>query len=108
MDTQLTVQIDMNGRNLVRGYCNRAPFRYIAHREIQGDYDLSMKGVIMAHPVINTDECIGCGICVDACPQEVLEVSGGVAEVANEDACIACGECVEECPMGAIPEVAED
>ena len=59
----------------------------------------------MSHPVIEADECIGCGICVDACPQEVL---GGVAEVVNEDACIACGDCVEECPMGAIPEVIED
>ena len=66
------------------------------------------KEEIMAHPVINADECIGCGICVDACPQEVLEVTGGVVEAVNEDACIACGECVEECPMGAIPEIAED
>ena len=52
----------------------------------------------MAHPVIDADECIGCGICVDACPQEVLEVVN----------CIACGDCVEECPMGAIPEVVEE
>ena len=37
----------------------------------------------MSHPVIEADECIGCGICVDACPQEVLEVVGGVAEVVN-------------------------
>ena len=62
----------------------------------------------MSHPVIDADECIGCGICVDACPQEVLEVAGGVATVANEDACVACGDCVEECPMGAIPEVVEE
>lgn len=62
----------------------------------------------MSHPVINESDCIGCGICVDACPQDVLEVEGGVATVVNEDSCIACGECVEECPMGAIPEVVED
>ena len=62
----------------------------------------------MAHHVIDADECLGGGMCVDACPQEVLEVIGGSAEVANEDACIACGECVEECPMGAIPEIIED
>ena len=62
----------------------------------------------MSHPVIEADECIGCGICVDACPQEVLEVVSGVAEVVNEDACIACGDCVEGCPMGTIPEVIED
>ena len=62
----------------------------------------------MSHPIIEADECIGCGICVAACPQEVLEVVNGTAEVVNEDACIACGDCVEECPMGAIPEVVED
>ena len=61
----------------------------------------------MSHPVIEADECIGC-ICVDACPQEVLEVVNGVVEAVNEDACIACGDCVEECPMGAIPEIVED
>ncbi|HIR02186.1 MAG TPA: 4Fe-4S binding protein [Candidatus Aveggerthella stercoripullorum] len=62
----------------------------------------------MSHPVINEEECIGCGICVDACPQEVLEVTGGTVAVANEDSCIACGDCVEECPMGAITEVVEE
>ena len=66
------------------------------------------EGDDMSHPVIEADECIGCGICVDACPQEVLEVVDGTVEAVNEDACIACGDCVEECPMGAIPEVVED
>ncbi len=61
----------------------------------------------MAHPVIN-DECIGCGICVDSCPQGAIDVVDGVLKVVNEEACIACGDCVEECPMGAIEEIAED
>ena len=69
---------------------------------------LREKEKTMAHPVVNADECVGCGICVDACPQEVLEVAGGVAEVTNEDSCIACGDCLEECPMGAITEIIED
>ncbi|ACU93797.1 dissimilatory sulfite reductase (desulfoviridin), alpha/beta subunit [Cryptobacterium curtum DSM 15641] len=62
----------------------------------------------MAHPIISEEECIGCGICVDACPQEVLEVIGGIAATENEDACIACGDCLEECPMAAITEIVED
>ena len=62
----------------------------------------------MAHPVIEKEECIGCGICVDACAQGVLEVSGDCVEAVNEDNCIACGDCVEECPMGTISEIQED
>ncbi len=75
---------------------------------IRSNYLIYRKGVRMAYPVINKDECIGCGICVDACPQDVLEVNDGIVETVNEDSCIACGECVEECPMGAIPEINEE
>lgn len=62
----------------------------------------------MPRPIIDADECVGCGICVDACPNDVLEVSGGKVDVVNEDSCVGCGDCVEECPMGAITEVQED
>jgi NAD-dependent dihydropyrimidine dehydrogenase PreA subunit len=62
----------------------------------------------MSHPIVNVDECSGCGICVDACPQDVLDIVRNVATVVNEDACIACGDCMEECPMGAIEEIEED
>ena len=48
----------------------------------------------MPHPVIDTDECIGFGICVDSCPNGVLEIVGGAVEAVNEDACIGCGSCV--------------
>ena len=62
----------------------------------------------MPRPIIDTDECIGCGICVDACPQEVLEVSGDSVEAVNEESCIGCGDCLEDCPMGAITEIEAD
>lgn len=56
----------------------------------------------MPIPEIDTDECSGCGICVDTCANEVLDIVDSTATVSNEDACTACGDCMEECPMGAI------
>jgi NAD-dependent dihydropyrimidine dehydrogenase PreA subunit len=66
------------------------------------------EGEAMPRPIINEEECSGCGICVDACPSGVLELVGDVAEPVNEDDCTACGTCEEECPMGAIQEIEED
>ncbi|MGI6031877.1 MAG: indolepyruvate ferredoxin oxidoreductase subunit alpha [Coriobacteriales bacterium] len=49
---------------------------------------------------INTDECIACGACADACPVSALTVNEH-AEV-NEDECIECGACVDTCPVSAL------
>ena len=46
---------------------------------------------------INEGNCIGCGICVDECPQDALTVDG-VVQV-DEGACIECGICVDACPQ---------
>ncbi len=62
----------------------------------------------MSHPVIVADECISCGVCVDACPVGVLELGDESAEVVDGDACIACGACLDACPAGAITEIVED
>ena len=61
----------------------------------------------MAHPLIDTDECIGCGVCVDTCPQGVLELEE-TAKVVDEDSCIACGMCMDNCPAGAITEIVDE
>ncbi len=62
----------------------------------------------MPRPIINEEECSGCGICVDACPEGVIELVGDVANATNDEACTACATCMEECPMGAIEEIEED
>lgn len=51
--------------------------------------------------VVNKDECVGCGVCVDACPNGAISMVGDVA-VVNPDMCIDCEACVNECPNGAI------
>lgn len=68
----------------------------------------STNGDIMAHPVIDADECICCGVCVDVCPTDTLELGDESAVVANEENCIACGQCLDNCPTGAITEIVED
>ena len=60
----------------------------------------------MSKPVIDTDACIACGACADACPAGVIEVED-VATAANSDDCVGCGACQDTCPVGAIA-VTED
>src|SRR5271157_5152137 len=55
------------------------------------------------HPHIHTDFCIGCGACVDACPEgDVLAIIGGKASIVKGHKCIGHGLCAEACPVGAI------
>jgi thioredoxin reductase/Pyruvate/2-oxoacid:ferredoxin oxidoreductase delta subunit len=55
------------------------------------------------HPHIDATHCIGCGACVDVCPEgDVLGVIGGKAAIINGHKCIGHGLCAEACPVGAI------
>ena len=53
-------------------------------------------------PIIDVDECTGCGLCVDVCEQEVLDLTDDICTIVKMDACIGCGDCAEECPTEAI------
>lgn len=61
----------------------------------------------MSYPVIEVDECIGCGVCIDACPCEVLDLESDVIAIKEADDCVGCGACVDACPTGAISEIAD-
>ena len=55
------------------------------------------------YPFIDPMRCIGCGTCVDACPEgDVLGVVGGTAAVVNGLKCVGHGRCEVACPVGAI------
>ena len=46
------------------------------------------------------DVCLGFGDCARVCPQDSIEVVGGVARVSSM--CDGCGKCVEACPVGLV------
>ena len=62
----------------------------------------------MPYPVIDIDECITCGACMEACPMDVLDVADAFVEVVEGESCTGCGSCLDACPAGAITEIAED
>jgi len=58
---------------------------------------------LMQHPIINQSACIGCGICVDSCPEgDVLGLIDGKATIIHGSHCIGHGKCAEACPLSAI------
>ena len=51
---------------------------------------------------IDPDECIGCGDCIDACPEEAIEGKDGYIHMIDQDLCERCGKCVAACDEGCI------
>ena len=60
----------------------------------------------MAKVTFLTDLCKGCGLCVNACPKQILAIAKDKinqkgyhpAEMTDQDACIACAFCATMCP----------
>jgi len=53
-----------------------------------------------AHRLYHRDRCIGCGECIDACPEVAITLSpsGVMTDLAR---CTHCGTCAETCPAEA-------
>jgi len=60
----------------------------------------------MAGVSFKTDSCKGCGLCVDACPKGLLQISKDKinqkghhpAEIVKPEECVGCASCALMCP----------
>ena len=60
----------------------------------------------MPKVTFNTDKCKGCGLCVIACPKNILIIAKdkinakghSPAEMTDESKCIGCAFCATMCP----------
>jgi len=59
--------------------------------------------------VVNTSKCVGCGICVKACPWEMTSLDGPVLGATTKShkchLCAGAPECVAACPAAALTYV---
>lgn len=60
----------------------------------------------MAGVSFKTDSCKGCGLCVDACPKGLLQISKDKinmkghhpVEIVRPEECVGCASCALMCP----------
>jgi Na+-translocating ferredoxin:NAD+ oxidoreductase subunit B len=56
--------------------------------------------------VVDEARCIGCVLCIEACPVDAIVGAQGMLHTVVEDWCIGCELCVAPCPVDCIAMVA--
>jgi Fe-S-cluster-containing dehydrogenase component len=55
--------------------------------------------------VVNVDKCVGCGICTQACPWDMMSLNKTARKATKCTLCNGNPECVAACPTGALKYV---
>ena len=55
--------------------------------------------------LIDESRCIGCTLCIDACPVDAIVGASQLMHTVVEDWCIGCALCVPPCPVDCIAMV---
>jgi ferredoxin len=51
---------------------------------------------------VDEQECMGCGKCVDKCPEGAITMNEDGIAVVDKEKCTGCGKCTKSCPAEAI------
>ena len=55
--------------------------------------------------VVAERECLGCALCVLACPEDAMTLPRSFIVEINKDKCTECRDCIDFCPVDALKEV---
>lgn len=64
------------------------------------EMDLGFQG--QAEPVLLSERCTGCTLCVAACQDQALTMGGEGFPRREPAQCLGCGTCIQVCPFGAM------
>lgn len=56
---------------------------------------------------VSDEKCIGCGVCIEECPVNCIELGKPSPVHIGEEECVSCGKCAKICPVEAITHVEE-
>lgn len=84
-------------RVFCQGFCDAATARYT----YEGLESCAMAATLAGGPKQCASACLGLGDCQRACHFEAIEMANGVAKI-YADKCVACGMCIDACPRNII------
>jgi NADH:ubiquinone oxidoreductase subunit F (NADH-binding)/(2Fe-2S) ferredoxin len=59
----------------------------------------------LMHYLIDTNACIGCGLCSRKCPVNCIPGNRSDKYNIEQEDCVKCGNCLEVCPVNAVQKV---